>query len=692
MFRMINAVALTFPDMKLESDYRSQLRTKISQRSRIHRSLFVILCLLGVAFIRRVVLGGGIHSNVINLLLQPASPFVTAYLLYLILSRCIPTRYSEFAVWATQCLVSCFTILANPFRVSSEPSLSPAMKSLLHRCGPDVTENYIDFFRLTVLLMIQIVVMCNFRLRIQFVVSWAVVVCPLVSAMRVLMPIDDIGLHRDNVFFTYATTVCVIIVSYVLESTDRGAFLEAANAKLVLAAGFPGRLRICEGNIISQEGLFDLFEAPINSLNDFMTQQIRDGMQTASGLLEVTKEVLHSGITAERTFYFQPENGPNRGQKVFKTSVIVAREFDRKTIMIGFRVIESTINNAIQPQAQGTRGVRAPPRQGNEQETAQAVRQLTTVIGRPQEDAGSEVSQVELMPLLAQSRTIPSQDDSGSVVSLLEILTTSFSVRDMSQLPLLFTIFGIAIPNWSIRMPHIRSSKGFAWTTTPVEFHVRQDLDFDEVYVLLRNRHPQLLFFYGYTWLPAIDAFDAMPRPALVTERMWGTARDALLLGSFRCSSALQISAQVGSALEFLHGESIEHGSVRTDSVALIADPRDINGPLVAKLMNFTAAKQTSDEQLGEADLYGFGVLLHDLFVKNFGGSLLDGIDPGQFAESMDPRFATNFPELAVLLHSIGAQAGRSEGNHGCLFAPLVCVCVCVGVRGRHCIDADCCK
>ena len=291
------------------------------------------------------------------------------------------------------------------------------------------------------------------------------------------------------------------------------------------------------------------------------------------------------------------------------------------------------------------------------------------MIGRPQEDAGSTVS-------LAQSRAIPSQDDSGSVVSLLEILTTSFSVRDMSQLPLLFTIFGIAIPNWSIRMPHIRSSKGFAWTTTPVEFHVRQDLDFDEVYVLLRNRHPQLLFFYGYTWLPAIDAFDAMPRPALVTERMWGTARDALLLGSFRCSSALQISAQVGSALEFLHGESIEHRSVRIDSVALITDPRDINGPLVAKLMNFTAAKQTSDEQLGEADLYGFSVLLYDLFVKNFGGSLLDGIDPNHFAESMDPRFATNFPELAVLLHSIGAQAGRSEGNRGCLFAPLVCVCV----------------
>ena len=221
------------------------------------------------------------------------------------------------------------------------------MKSLLHRCGPDVTQNYIDLLRLFLILMMQTVTMCTCRLRVQFVISWAVVVCLLVSAMRVLMPIDDIGLQNWNVFFTYVNAVCVVVVSYILESTDRGAFLEAANAKLVLAAGFPGRLRICEGNIISQEGLFDLFEAPINSLGDFVTQQIRDGMQTASGLFEVTKEVLHSGITAERTFYFQPENGPNRGQKVFKTSVILVREFDRKTITIGFRVIESSINNAI---------------------------------------------------------------------------------------------------------------------------------------------------------------------------------------------------------------------------------------------------------------------------------------------------------------------------------------------------------
>ena len=147
-----------------------------------------------------------------------------------------------------------------------------------------------------------------------------------------------------------------------------------------------------------------------------------------------------------------------------------------------------------------------------------------------------------------------------------------------------------------------------------------------------------------------------MPRPALVTERMWGTVRDALFLGSFRCSSGLQISAQVGSALEFLHSEGIEHGSLSIDSVALIADPRDGSKTVVAKLMNFTAARQTSDEPLPKADLYKFGVLLYNMFVKNFGGNLLDRVDPNLFAESMDPRFAANFPELAVLLHSIGAQ------------------------------------
>ena len=80
------------------------------------------------------------------------------------------------------------------------------------------------------------------------------------------------------------------------------------------------------------------------------------------------------------------------------------------------------------------------------------------------------------------------------------------------------------------------------------------------------------------------------------------------------------------------------------------------NKAVVAKLMNFTAARQTSDEPLPKADLYKFGVLLYNMFVKNFGGNLLDRVDPNLFAESMDPRFAANFPELAVLLHSIGAQ------------------------------------
>ena len=217
---MINAVALTFHDMKLEGDYRSQLRTKMPTRASF--GFLGIPCIYFFGINVAYLLGNGIHN--IHKMYNPSLfrgyfTIVIAYLLYRIISRyCIPTRYSELAVWVTHCMLSCFLIFANPFRVSSEPSIDPAMKSLLHRCGPDVTENYIDLIRLFVLFMMQTVMLCTCRLRVQFVLSWAVVVCLLVSALRVFMPIDDIGLHDMNVFLAYVTTVCVVIVSYTLES------------------------------------------------------------------------------------------------------------------------------------------------------------------------------------------------------------------------------------------------------------------------------------------------------------------------------------------------------------------------------------------------------------------------------------------------------------------------------------------
>ena len=73
---MINAVALTFPDMKLERDYRSQLRTKMSQRC---AAVFGVPCLFGAALSVFRVVQYGIHSNVIKLFGHIVL-FVIAYL------------------------------------------------------------------------------------------------------------------------------------------------------------------------------------------------------------------------------------------------------------------------------------------------------------------------------------------------------------------------------------------------------------------------------------------------------------------------------------------------------------------------------------------------------------------------------------------------------------------------------------
>ena len=64
---------------------------------------------------------------------------------------------------------------------------------------------------------------------------------------------------------------------------------------------------------------------------------------------------------------------------------------------------------------------------------------------------------------------------------------------------------------------HRESPGRFVQRQTPLVQFDAGDLDLDEVFVLVRNRHTRILFFYGYTWLPALDDFDAMPRPALVT-------------------------------------------------------------------------------------------------------------------------------------------------------------------------------
>merc|ERR1712091_444778 len=115
MLWMINSVLLTFHDMKLESDYRKQLRTKMPTRASF--GFFWIPCIFFCGFNVASLLRVGIHN--IHKAYNPSLfrgyfTIVIAYLLYRIISRyCIPTRYSELEVWVTHCMLSCYLIFAN---------------------------------------------------------------------------------------------------------------------------------------------------------------------------------------------------------------------------------------------------------------------------------------------------------------------------------------------------------------------------------------------------------------------------------------------------------------------------------------------------------------------------------------------------------------------------------------------------
>jgi hypothetical protein len=278
------------------------------------------------------------------------------------------------------------------------------------------------------------------------------------------------------------------------------------------------------------------------------------------------------------------------------------------------------------------------------------------VIGRPQEEALSSGSPAGL----------------GSVISYA---APPSRTEDTSEF-FWATMYGIFIPEMDIRMVHLQSTNGFVWKTTPAKFHVRKDQDASlrEVRMLHRARHHRhVLLLYGFTCLPTLDdLLEPEKRLALVTERTWGSVRAALQMGCLVCQSALTIAAQVASALEHLDAICLEHGAVRAENVALIADPRNLAPPLIAKLMNFYDADETSDEHVPANDMEGYVVFNYNMLVKNYEGTELDGAHPREQAHfaSSDAAFADHFPYHSALFKSLCSRRETRAGR-AILFARI---------------------
>ena len=140
-----------------------------------------------------------------------------------------------------------------------------------------------------------------------------------------------------------------------------------------------------------------------------------------------------------------------------------------------------------------------------------------------------------------------------------------------------------------------------------------------EAAILLSCRHPNILQMIGTVKL-------AGNRTALVMDRTWGTAQLALKQNALSRRVAINVAAQVASAQQYLHSIHIQHGAIRTASVALLNDPQDEKSVVTAKLINFRYAKP--DPMASETDILRFVVFVCNLFVMNYSrDAVLDKID-----------------------------------------------------------------
>jgi serine/threonine protein kinase len=125
---------------------------------------------------------------------------------------------------------------------------------------------------------------------------------------------------------------------------------------------------------------------------------------------------------------------------------------------------------------------------------------------------------------------------------------------------------------------------------------------------------------------------------------------EALRIEPLLPQTAAGIAAQVASALEYLHDKGIHHGQVGTRSVLLLENPRKRH--LTAKLGNFALARlRVKNTTLQERDTHNFGVLIYNLFAKNYSG----GASLQELARlSLDQlKGCVVSAEVGQLLHSI---------------------------------------
>ncbi|MFT3913633.1 MAG: protein kinase [Anaeromyxobacteraceae bacterium] len=197
-----------------------------------------------------------------------------------------------------------------------------------------------------------------------------------------------------------------------------------------------------------------------------------------------------------------------------------------------------------------------------------------------------------------------------------------------------------------------------------------------EARVLAQLAHPNILQVLG------LDRFDG--QPVLVTELLEGqTLRARLAAGPLPVAEAIDVAAQVASALDAAHTKGVVHRDVKPENLFLTLDGR-------CKVLDFGLAKPLehaeterlgralhttggvmqgtlgylSPEQIGglpvdaRSDVYALGLVLHEL---------LTGRPPGRGANAIERQIALMRDGPEPLPPELGAPSGLDEILRRCL-------------------------
>jgi hypothetical protein len=335
---MVNLFSLQFQSSVLEKDYRTKVQSDVLNKT--HRAAVYLIGVytsgILVTFIVSALSGSRI--TVEKILGSPGVIilFGACFVMVGVLSW-IPARMSEHVI--TSWMIGFSIIGATTKYILQAANLQGGnfFVWVLKLCngGDENSAMFvIDIWNMFIDVNLVAALIISSGIRAQFLACRAVAIWLTNGFIFIRGNISFLGYLSG--YLSSFSAGGLFLLAYLLESKDRIVFRsvsqqkeQSANLEEILRAGFRGRLRIRSGNIISMEGMEQLFEVPVTSADDLPMQRTRMGMQRRSELIEVVNEVLESGIPTERRFWFQPRGGPNNGQKVFKTAVILWRRSPR---------------------------------------------------------------------------------------------------------------------------------------------------------------------------------------------------------------------------------------------------------------------------------------------------------------------------------------------------------------------------